>query len=270
MVAGPNGSGKSTLIHKLRESPLVELPELYINADDLQRLRGWDAREAQKQAERLRREAIQRRQSVLFETVMSHPSKIADLQEAARQGYSITVLFIATRTAELNVHRVHDRVAGGGHDVPEDRTRARYVRTLSLAPSALGYADHALLFDNSSKAPVLHAELVQGRMRSQLPALLPWSQKIVSSVNERWAELEDILGRRSWRERDLIAARLEASSQEGPILSTSSRYFALQLETTTGTTILHDRTLLTAPVLEQEVYRIRYQSGVSEIAVARP
>jgi predicted ABC-type ATPase len=269
IVAGPNGSGKSTLIQKLRESAQVDLPDLYINADELQRAEGLDARQAQRRAEALRQAAIERRQSVLYETVMSHPSKIAELQEASRQGFTITVVFIATLAAELNVQRVRDRVAEGGHDVPRDRTLARYARTLALAPSAIGYANLALLFDNSQKSPVLHAELVEGRMRPCLSTLLPWTGKIVTSVNERWAELQGLLARRTWPAGDLIPARLDASRYEGPILRASSRHFALQLDAASGSTILHDRALLKAPVQEGQIYRLDYREGVPEASVAR-
>lgn len=58
MVAGPNGSVKSTLIEALRASPVVDLPALYINADNLQRERNiQDPIEAQQLAKSLRTQA---------------------------------------------------------------------------------------------------------------------------------------------------------------------------------------------------------------------
>jgi len=44
---------------------------------------------------------------------------------------------------------VKQRVALGGHAVPEDRIRKRYKRTLELLPLALELADDVVLFDNT-------------------------------------------------------------------------------------------------------------------------
>jgi predicted ABC-type ATPase len=151
MVAGPNGSGKSTLIAGLRDAGFA-LPALYINADDLQRAHGLTAERAQQLAEELRTKAIANREPVMYETVASHPSKIAELQRARAAGFRITLLLVATDDPALNVERVRDRVAAGGHDVPEDRIRARYERTLALFASALRFADEALVYDNSLDA----------------------------------------------------------------------------------------------------------------------
>lgn len=87
MIAGPNGSGKSTLIAALRADSRFDLPALYVNADDLLRERSLcDPREAQQLANELRAQAIVNRQDVMYETVMSHPSKIAELQSAQKSG----------------------------------------------------------------------------------------------------------------------------------------------------------------------------------------
>src|SRR5690242_14104126 len=99
MVAGPNGSGKSTLIAALRASQAT-LPELYVNADDLQRERGIDAYAAQKLAAALRAGALHAGRSFMYETVMSHPSKLVELQAAALCGYHNTVYFVATISPE--------------------------------------------------------------------------------------------------------------------------------------------------------------------------
>jgi len=268
MVAGPNGSGKSTLIQKLRESGVADLPARYVNADELQRARGLATGEAQKLAETLRREAIQLGHSVMYETVMSHPSKIAELQAAARQGYSITVLFVATSSPELNVQRVKDRVAEGGHDVPDDKTRSRYARALALAPSAIGYANQALVFDNSRKeGHALHAELIGGRLRPTLAELLPWTRKIVAEVNERSAEIEGLIAGR--RGGDLIAAQLSSGEYLGPVLTTIARHFVLQIDDSSQAQIIHDRALLAQPLRDHESCRITYRDGVAQVASVR-
>jgi predicted ABC-type ATPase len=51
---------------------------------------------------------------------------------------------------ELAVARVVDRVAAGGHAVPEDKVRARYARLWELVARARAIADRADFYDTSS------------------------------------------------------------------------------------------------------------------------
>lgn len=151
MIAGPNGSGKSTLTRQLRADG-VDLGT-YINPDEIAtKLLGTDsdkALDAQRIAEEKRQECLAQRVSFSFETVMSHPSKIALLQQARDLGYYAVMFFVSTETPELNVARVRQRVALGGHPVPEDRIVSRYHRTLKLLPNAVVACDRAVLFDNT-------------------------------------------------------------------------------------------------------------------------
>ncbi|HEY0302355.1 MAG TPA: zeta toxin family protein [Rhizomicrobium sp.] len=151
IVAGPNGSGKTTLTRQLRADQ-VDLGE-YINPDDIAAaLNGeYEARvaEAQRMADARRQDCLDRRASFSFETVMSHPSKIEVLKRARALGYFVLLFFVATESPELNVARVRQRVALGGHAVPEDRIVARYRRTMGLLPDAIANCDRVVLFDNS-------------------------------------------------------------------------------------------------------------------------
>jgi predicted ABC-type ATPase len=151
MIAGPNGSGKTTLTRQLLADG-IDLGD-YINPDDIAAtLNGdYDVRvaEAQRVAEARRQEFLSRKRSFSFETVMSHPSKIAVMAQARALGYFNVLYFVATETPELNIARVRQRVALGGHDVPEERIVSRYRRTLALLPDAIAQSDRVILFDNS-------------------------------------------------------------------------------------------------------------------------
>lgn len=155
MIAGPNGSGKSTLTRELVGRG-VELGR-YINADEIDAsLPGAPgeerSRRAQALADEARRECMEQGISFAFETVMSHRSKIDVLRAARQRGYAVVIFFIALEDPQLNVERVRQRVALGGHPVPEDRIVARYERTLTLLPEAISLCDRAVLFDNSYRA----------------------------------------------------------------------------------------------------------------------
>lgn len=152
MIAGPNGSGKSTLTNQLIAMG-VDLGH-YVNADEIDASLpgppGEDrSRRAQALAEEARGEFLAQGVSFAFETVMSHPSKVEVLREARKRGYTVVIFFVALEDPRLNVERVRQRVALGGHSVPEDRIVARYERTLALLPEALNECDRAVLFDNS-------------------------------------------------------------------------------------------------------------------------
>ena len=102
--------------------------------------------------------------SFSFETVMSHPGKVDFLRKARAADYRTYVYFVATDAVELNVRRVQVRERSGGHAVPEQKIRERYLRSLALLPAALLHADRAYLFDNSSAQHVLLAEASEGKI----------------------------------------------------------------------------------------------------------
>lgn len=267
MVAGPNGSGKTTLIETLRASPEIILPPLYINADDLGRRDGLDPRTAQKLAEAKRLQAIAGGRSFLYETVMSHPGKIAELQAAAHAGYAITVIFVATDNPEINVRRVALRVAVGGHDVPRDRIRARHRRSIALAPSALAFAAQAYVYDNTAWGTETAHQLQAVQMGATLqPAVArpaAWIVDLIDTVKARTAELEDIY-KSAQGHAQLAAPNLIDGFVEGAI-AVVGRYYILQMDQTTGAAFVHDKALLSKPLLRRENYRIEYNQGVSRI-----
>ena len=151
MIAGPNGSGKSTLIERLGESG-VAFGE-YLNADDIARhLQGTPQETsvaAQIEVRRRRQQALDERRDHTFETVLSHPSHLDHLRLARQAGFDVVVYFVATDDPFINIGRVANRVAQGGHDVPAERIEARYHRSLANLKLALAFAHEAVVFDNS-------------------------------------------------------------------------------------------------------------------------
>ena len=268
MVAGPNGSGKSTLIATLRATPDVHLPAQYINADDIQRQENLTPQAAQATATLRRETTIAKRESLMYETVMSHPSKVAELQTAAKRGYETTVLFIATNNPELNAARVADRVAHGGHDVPREVITPRYNRTLGLAPSALQYASKAVVFDNSSLDGIqAQAELVDGRleMRTETPAR--WVSDLAAKVNERANEVEGVQTAHASKGVALRIPNLQNDAIEGKMIYTTKN-FALQL-TANAEMYLHDKALLKGEPELNQVYEVKYSEGVATLGQVR-
>lgn len=100
-------------------------------------------------AEMIREELLKTDSAFSFETVMSHHDKVDILKRAQSQGYRTYLYFIATDDPAINVSRVKVRVTQGGHDVPEEKIRSRYTRSLDLLFDAIRWSHRAYIFDNS-------------------------------------------------------------------------------------------------------------------------
>lgn len=101
--------------------------------------------------------------SFTFETVMSSPDKVQFMQKAKEQGYRVYLYFIATQDPIINISRVSNRVKKGGHDVPEDKIKNRYYRSLELLRQAVANTDRAYIFDNSKNDKVWLAEITDAK-----------------------------------------------------------------------------------------------------------
>jgi predicted ABC-type ATPase len=269
MVAGPNGSGKSTLISALRSDPEVgaNLPRTYVNADDIQKEAHFDAATAQRAASELRTRALAERRDFMYETVMSHPSKLAELQKARAVGYEVHVFFLATDNPAINVQRVGLRVVAGGHDVPEDRVRQRYERTLALAPSALGLADRAFVYDNSDSRRGLQAQaqLNAGRLLLSADRPAAWVNVLTTRFNERGEELAELMQRARGTGHRLHAADLRGREMEGGIVMLGKHY-AVQQGVRADTLVAHDLALVPRENIRVgQVVRISYADGVGVV-----
>jgi len=113
-------------------------------------------------ADFIRRKLLEKRISFTFETVMSAPDKIELLHTAQQLGYRTYLYYIATDDPEINITRVKQRVAAGGHDVPQDKITSRYQRSLKQLPQAIKASNRAYIFDNSGDASVWVCEITDG------------------------------------------------------------------------------------------------------------
>lgn len=100
----------------------------------------------------VRQDLLERRQSFCMETVFSDPvgDKVQWLKHAQAAGYVVIGSFILLSDPMLSSARVAQRVARGGHDVPDDKLQSRFVRTRRNIEAALQFVDLGLVVDNSS------------------------------------------------------------------------------------------------------------------------
>ena len=140
VVAGPNGCGKSTLTR----TPWFSGVEV-IDPDAIAGTPGPAAREAL----RRRRTAIAEGRSVAAETTLAGSGPLRLMETARRAGYRIVLHYVCVDSSDQSLDRIRNRVALGGHDVPEPDVRRRFARSLANLPAAIARADEVVLYDNS-------------------------------------------------------------------------------------------------------------------------
>ncbi len=167
VVAGPNGAGKSTSAPRLLRDTF-EVRE-FVNADAI--ALGLSAFQPEAVAITAGRVMLTRMNDLAregadfaFETTLASRSFAPWLQSLRGRGYRSHVIFLSLPSADLAVARVRDRVEMGGHHVPDDVVRRRFVRGLSNFFSLYrDAADSWQFYDNSTvAAPRLIAERETG------------------------------------------------------------------------------------------------------------
>ncbi|WP_316607701.1 zeta toxin family protein [uncultured Ruminococcus sp.] len=143
IFAGPNGSGKSTVTSKFG------VVGEYVNADEIKKALDCTDMEAALKAEQIREYFLSKKQDFTFETVMSTDRNLKLIAKAKQEGYYVSCIYILTSHPDINIARVKARFEGGGHPVPVDKIRERYMRALRLIPVLISLCDEFLLFDNS-------------------------------------------------------------------------------------------------------------------------
>ena len=130
IISGPNGAGKTTASYTL-------LPEIlrckeFVNADEIARgLSPFNPESVTIEAGRLMlkriNELLQRNVSFSIETTLSTRSYFRLVEKAHSQGYDVTLLYFWLKSPQQAIERVAERVAKGGHNIPNDTIIRRYA-----------------------------------------------------------------------------------------------------------------------------------------------
>lgn len=161
IIAGPNGAGKTTFAREFL--PHEAACPVFINADLIaQGLSPFRPEAASRRAGRIMLEMIadcvRRRESFAFETTLSGRSYAQMIPRWKKAGYRVAIFFLEPPSVELAIGRVADRVAQGGHDIPEPVIRRRFTagrrNFLNLYKSL---ADAWRHYDNAGDSPLLLA-----------------------------------------------------------------------------------------------------------------
>ena len=155
LLAGPNGAGKSTLYRALVRDGILGLDLTFVNADLYERDHLGHIIDPEQRSNAARQWADAQRaaklsagESFVSETVFSHESKLALIEEAIAHGFVVALYVVALDDPQRLLGRVKQRVREGGHDVPADRILARYPRTLGNLSKAVRLATVAYLYES--------------------------------------------------------------------------------------------------------------------------
>jgi len=183
VVAGPNGAGKSTTAPRLLRGALAVRE--FVNADTV--AQGLSAFRPETVAFAAGRVMLARlralaaaQDSFAFETTLASRNFAPWLRTLKTQGFRVHIAFLSLPTADLAVARVAERVRQGGHNVPEDVVRRRFVGGLSnFFTLFVPVADSWQMFDNSE---IGGPRLIAGQM--------PGAARVVYDA-AAWQRLEE-------------------------------------------------------------------------------
>lgn len=153
IISGCNGAGKTTASYTV-------LPDIlgcrqYVNADEIARgLSPFNPASVLTAAGRIMLQRIwdliADKVTFACETTLATRSYKTIIEKAREQGYRVILLYIWLATPALAIQRVAQRVAEGGHDVPEPTIRRRYWRGLrNLFEMFMPMVNAWTLVDNS-------------------------------------------------------------------------------------------------------------------------
>ena len=198
VLAGTNGAGKSSLLGAIIERQGAA----FFNPDAAARqIRGRNPGISQTEANsaawhegrRLLERAIRRRLTHAFETTLGGATMTALLERALAAGLEVRAWYVGLTSPELHVARVRQRVARGGHDIPEADIRRRFHDGRLNLVRLLPRLTELRVYDNSEEAdphtgatpsPVLLLHLVRGRIAASCPlAHTPqWAKPILAAA----------------------------------------------------------------------------------------
>lgn len=131
IIGGPNGSGKTTTaLQYLRSTSAGFLSADSVAAELNPENPMLAAVAAGRDLSRRLAEALDRRESMVVESTLSGLTLRRTIQRASGLGYRTTILFVYVASPEECIARIKERVARGGHFVPDADVVRRFGRSL--------------------------------------------------------------------------------------------------------------------------------------------
>lgn len=161
IIAGPNGAGKTTFAREFLPNE-ANCP-IFVNADLIAAgLSPFAPELAAFKAGRLMLEEIashvKRGESFAFETTLAGLTYTQMIPVWRSSGYIVELAFLSLPDVEMAIERVANRVHQGGHNVPEEVIRRRFVHGIKNFERYKLLVDSWQLYDNSDIPTILIEE----------------------------------------------------------------------------------------------------------------
>lgn len=194
-AAGTNGAGKSSIV-----GPLIEAAGgAYFNPDLFAReliSKGLPPAEANGLAWRTGyaalTAAVDGNSNFAFETTLGGTSILVELLRALALHRRVSIFYVGLSSPELHIQRVAERVARGGHDIPEQKIRERFDSSRSNLLKFMGTSAEIRVWDNSTQtddsepAPVEIFRCSNRRISIPQPfepeSVAQWAQPLLSKA----------------------------------------------------------------------------------------
>lgn len=158
IIAGPNGAGKTTFAQEFL--PGEAGCAHFVNADLIAAgLSPFTPELAAVRAARIMLDQIhehaRKGEGFAFETTLSGRIYMQLIPRWQAQGYVVKLFFLHLPSPEMAIARVRQRVAAGGHNVPEEVIRRRFHAGLrNFRQEYQPLVDEWVLYDNSGDEPI--------------------------------------------------------------------------------------------------------------------
>lgn len=162
IISGCNGAGKTTASYSVLPD-MLDCKE-FVNADEI--AKGLSPFQPEKVAIESGRIMLNRIKELMkqnidfaFETTLASKTYKHLVTEAQTSGYFVTLLFFWLDSVDLAIERVKIRVSQGGHSIPEETIRRRYISGIdNLTKIYLPICDYWMIYDNSNPPSSIIAE----------------------------------------------------------------------------------------------------------------
>ena len=145
------------------------------------------------EGKRLLERAITEKLDFAFETTLGGNTIANLLDKALSEGIEVRIWYVGLDGVQRHIARVRSRVAQGGHNIPEERIRERYIQSRINLIRFLPRLTELLVYDNSEEAdprtgtapkPRLILRMVRGKVREtcELIRVPEWAKSILAAA----------------------------------------------------------------------------------------
>lgn len=149
IYAGVNGAGKSTLYNMNTRYNIAR-----VNSDEIVREFGdWKNTSDMMKASKIAVQKINKYMSenISFnqETTLCGHTILKNIVKAKQKGYIVEMFYVGLDSPEIAKERIKQRVANGGHGIPNEDVDRRYTESLLNLSKAIELCDLVSVYDNT-------------------------------------------------------------------------------------------------------------------------